>query len=239
MKFSRSRLSKYVIPSYIKIFNINIEEIDGEVKDYSSLHQFFTRKLKQNARAIDNSSSSIISPVDAKIEQFGNITEHLNFIVKNQTYSIKEMLEDEELVQRYKDGSFIVLYLSPSHYHRIHSPVEGKVKKRYSLGQHSYPVNKWGLKYGKSPLSKNFRTISVIETIDGNQIAMIKVGAMFINTIEMTHQSDNLYRNEEMGYFSFGSTVVLLFEKDKIKLADMVLPHQEVKVGERIAKFVR
>ncbi len=44
----------------------------------------------------------------------------------------------------------MILYLSPSHYHRIHSPVTGKVVEQWTLGTKSYPVNKYGLKYGKN-----------------------------------------------------------------------------------------
>ena len=41
-------------------------------------------------------------------------------------------------------------------------------------------------------------------------------------------------KGEELGYFEFGSTVVLLFEKDNILLEEN-LENREIKMGEKIA----
>lgn len=53
MKYTRSNLSKSIISSYAKVFNVNLNEMEGELKDYSSLHQFFVRNLKSETRPID------------------------------------------------------------------------------------------------------------------------------------------------------------------------------------------
>lgn len=239
MKFTRSRMSKILIPSYIKMFNVNVKEMEGGVKDFPSLHHFFIRKLQANKRPLHTKKGLITSPVDAVVEQYGEITNAENIIVKGQTYSIKDMLSNEKQVEKYLGGSFIVLYLSPSHYHRIHSPVDGHVINQNVLGNHSYPVNKWGLTFGRSPLSKNYRLVTEIKEPDGNHIAVVKVGAMLINTIELTHPSDHLQKGEELAYFSFGSTVVLLFEKDKVEFADNVKLQQQIKVGQALASKIK
>ncbi|MDV2583652.1 phosphatidylserine decarboxylase, partial [Alkalibacillus haloalkaliphilus] len=85
--------------------------------------------------------------VDAVMEDVGPITETSEIIVKGKAYSIEEMLGDKDVLLKYLDGTYIILYLSPSHYHRIHSPVDGTVTKQWTLGRKSYPVNKWGIKY--------------------------------------------------------------------------------------------
>ena len=41
-------------------------------------------------------------------------------------------------------------------------------------------------------------------------------------------------KGEELGYFEFGSTVVLLFEKDNVILEEN-LENKEIKMGEKIA----
>ncbi|MDV2887664.1 phosphatidylserine decarboxylase, partial [Alkalihalophilus pseudofirmus] len=99
-----------------------------------------------------------------------------------------------------------------SHYHRIHSPVDGTVTKQWTLGRKSYPVNKWGIKYGVRTLAKNYRVITEVKTVTGH-VAIVKVGAMFVNSIETTYKGSELVKGKEMAYFTFGSTVVLLFEK--------------------------
>lgn len=234
--FSKSRLSTGLIPSYAKIYKINQDEMEKKIKSYASLQDFFVRRLKSGSRQIDLLRNSVVSPVDAIIEEIGVINGTNTFRVKGKEYSIAEMLGQKANYQKYIDGIFVILYLSPSHYHRIHSPISGTITHQWSLGQKSYPVNKLGLKYGKHPLAKNFRKITEV-TSDGQHLAIVKVGAMFINSIEMTHTSEQLIKGEEIAYFSFGSTVVLLFEKGKFKLDESIVTPMEVKVGEKIGYF--
>jgi phosphatidylserine decarboxylase len=231
--FTKSRLSALLIPSYAKIYDINQEEMEKNLKNYETLQQLFIRKLKAGTRPIDQTKNSVISPVDAIIEDIGVIRENSEIVVKGKTYSIAEMLGSDEAAKKYLNGLFIILYLSPSHYHRIHSPISGVVQKQWALGKKSYPVNRLGLKYGKRPLSKNYRMITEVAA-NGKHIAIVKIGAMFVNSIELTHASKHLTKGQEIAYFSFGSTVVLLFEKDSVELDERIMVPMGVKVGERI-----
>ncbi|PQD96430.1 phosphatidylserine decarboxylase [Pradoshia eiseniae] len=222
-RFALSPASKRIVPSFAKQYKINVEEMDKPLEAYESLHDFFTRNLKSGARRFDGEIDMIASPVDAVLEDMGSIQEDATFQVKGKVYSIEEMLGGKKEAERYLGGQYMVLYLSPSHYHRIHSPVDGTVIRKQTLGSKSYPVNRWGMTLGKSPLSKNYREITEIE-YEGGRLALIKVGAMFVNTIERTHTGDTLHKGEEIGYFSFGSTVVLLFEKGRFAAAQVKTP---------------
>lgn len=115
------------------------------------------------SRPIDREFNSIISPVDATIETFGDITGDGLFYVKQKTYTLQDMLGSEKIASSFQNGKYIILYLSPAEYHRIHSPVDGKVLSQYSLGEKSYPVNKWGLQYGKQTISGNYRMLTELE----------------------------------------------------------------------------
>ena len=212
-KFAQSKVSRRIIPSFAKYYKINLDEMERPIHEYASLHDFFTRALIQGAREINQDTATVISPVDAVLEDSGHIHVDSTFQVKGKVYSVTEMLGNHQVAEKYLGGRYIVLYLSPSHYHRIHSPVEGTVTRKSTLGQKSYPVNKWGMTLGKHPLSKNYREITEIQHT-GGVLSVIKVGAMFVNSIERTHSGDTLHKGEEIGYFSFGSTVVLLFEKE-------------------------
>lgn len=236
--FSQSKWSKSIIPLYVKKFRIDQSEIEKEIIYYSTLHELFIRKLKQDARPIVQEEQAVASPVDGVIVDYGDIEANHRIIVKGKEYSIAEMLSNPAVLDKYIHGKYIVLYLSPSHYHRIHSPVSGKVLRRWTLGRKSYPVNQLGLKYGKSPLSKNYRLISEVQTEYGF-VAIVKVGAMFINSIEITDEAKELVKGQEFSYFSFGSTVVLLFEKESFKIDESLHLPAEVRVGEKIGRMVK
>ncbi|WP_066064007.1 phosphatidylserine decarboxylase [Neobacillus soli] len=232
-RFARSRVSRFIVPSFAKVYHLNQEEMEKGLSDYPTLHDLFVRTLKKEARIIDQGHDAVVSPVDAVIEDVGSIKESSEIIVKEKPYSIEEMLGDRGLLPKYLNGTYMILYLSPSHYHRIHSPVDGVVTKQWTLGSKSYPVNKWGLKYGVRTLAKNYRVMTEVKT-DYGYVAVVKVGAMFVNSIETTHKGSELKKGGEMAYFSFGSTVVLLFEKDIFQIESGLHTPKEIKVGEKI-----
>ncbi|QHA90892.1 phosphatidylserine decarboxylase [Bacillus sp. N1-1] len=234
-KMSRTQFSRWLIPLYVKFFNIQTDELDKKLKEFTSLEAFFIRKLKSGSRSVKGEGSDIVSPVDAKLEQFGEIDDTL-IEVKGIAYSIEDLLQDKEMIVRYRHGLFLVLYLSPRDYHRIHAPADAVVGKQYELGGKSTPVNKLGMTLGKSPLSTNYRIVSELKQEDGTFIALVKVGAMWVNTIELTHPTLNLEKGEEVGFFRFGSTVVLLFEKDKVSLSPSLEGQASIKAGEPLAR---
>lgn len=233
-KFAQSRFSSIIIPSYAKVFQINQDEMEKDLKEYRTLHELFTRKLKEGKRMIHAEAAAVVSPVDGIFADFGPIEESKTFDIKGKRYSIVDMLGNEERASRYASGTYVVIYLSPSHYHRIHSPLSGTVTERFELGGKSYPVNAAGMKYGKEPLSKNYRSVTEVDS-EGKRMALVKVGAMFVNSIELLHKRNTVQKGEEMAYFTFGSTVVLLFEKGMIEAVSTLTSGQELRVGEKIA----
>jgi phosphatidylserine decarboxylase len=231
--FATSKISKVIIPSFSKTFKINEDEMEKKIHEFDTLHQFFIRSLKPNARVIHQDEKSLVSPVDGVLANFGKITGNKTFRVKGQDYSLDEMVGSSDRAEKYKNGLYLILYLSPRHYHRIHSPLSGMITHQESYGKKSYPVNEAGLKYGVRPLSKNYRVVTEMNVND-KTVAVVKVGALNINTIETTHKEDKLTKGEEIGYFSFGSTVVLLFEEGTCDLLPTLKENMELTVGEQI-----
>lgn len=128
--------------------------------------------------------------------------------------------------------------MSPADYHRVHSPVDAQIGRQYILGNNSYPVNQMGLKYGKKPISGNYRMISELQLSNGDQAAFIKVGAMFVNTIQLTNTSNEWSKGEDIGHFSFGSTVVMLFEEHSIEFLQNVQQGYHIQVGEAFCNML-
>jgi phosphatidylserine decarboxylase len=232
-KFTKSAKSRILIPSFAKVYSINLDEMEKPLCKYKTLQELFTRKLKKSVRRISEEPYAVVSPVDASIEDLGRISLEHTFIVKGKQYSIIELLGSDQKAQKYLNGTYMIFYLSPSDYHWIHSPVTGKVVEQWTLGTKSYPVNKYGLKYGKKPLSKNYRLMSEV-CINDVSMVIVKVGAMFINSIEIVDEGSVWKKGNEIGYFSFGSTVLLLFEEGTFEPSITSSVPCKVKVGECI-----
>ena len=236
-KFTSSRWSKPLNKSFVKLFKVNVEEMDKPLQEYTSLQALFTRKLKDKTRSVDYSVNTVVSPVDGVLSSYGKVSEQDTFIVKGQEYNIKTMFGKENKETAFKNGSYFIFYLSPTDYHRIHSPIEGIIKDQWSCGGKSYPVNRLGMKYGNKPLSTNYRLISMV-TNSLLKVAVIKVGALNINSIHATHEETTLKKGSEMAYFSFGSTVVLFIEQGEFQI-DASLSHEmKIKYGQVIGSIV-
>jgi phosphatidylserine decarboxylase len=233
IRVTTSKWSRIFIPLFVKVYHINQAEMKLPLSEYHSLQHLFTRELKSEIRAIDNHKHVIVSPVDGVVSAFGSVSEVEKYKVKNRQLNLEEMLGSEEIAATYKKGKYIILYLSPHHYHRIHSPVKGRITNSWTLGGKSYPVNSLGIKYGNKPLSTNRRTVTEIES-ELQNIAVVKVGALNVNSIHLTNQSKELEPGDELAYFSFGSTVILLMENEHLQFATNVTVGEEIKYGERL-----
>lgn len=234
-KLTKSNLSRLLIQPFAKVYNIDTTEMLEEIDDFKNLNEFFTRKLHPDARPINNEVGSVVSPVDGKISEVGNLTSESTFVVKGQEYNVRTLLGDGNLAEEYADGIYMIVYLSPRNYHRIHIPLDSKIEDAYSLGKYSYPVNNLGLELGDKILSYNYRQVYNLSA-DSFSYLLVAVGAQNVNSIVPTYDSIYLKKGDELGYFEFGSTVVLLFKKDQIKLEE--IHNKEIKMGEKIAEII-
>lgn len=236
VRLTTSKWSKNIIPLFIKTYKIDKNEMERDVSEYQTLHDLFTRRLKANARNISLGKDVMISPVDGVIRDFGKIDGNSRFPVKNSEIDLTMMLGDQTKSDKYINGHYIIFYLSPQNYHRIHSPIKGQLLSTWSLGGISYPVNDLGLRYGNRPLSTNFRLISEIKS-EHQDVAVVKVGALNVNSIHMTTKESHLKPGDELAYFSFGSTVILLIEDNNFQFSHLVTEGSPIKYGELIGAF--
>lgn len=235
--FAKSSASKRFIPRFTKLYRINMEEAEWPLSRYRSLNDFFTRKLKPGARIVDETADALVSPVDALITSAGPVTAGTIVNVKGQDYTIEELLNGSPRTAGYMNGYHIVLYLSPTDYHRIHSPVSGTVEEREHIPGKVYPVNDFGLRHMIRVLSRNERLVTYMRH-DCGKLAVVKVGAMNVSSIQYVQPlRDQMKKGEELAYFEFGSTVVLLLEDDTFTPLEDVKPGLKVKMGERLGRL--
>jgi len=227
------------IKPFIEDYNINMEIALSQ--EYNSFNDFFTRKLKENARPIDSNSNAIISPADGKILAYANIN-NADFIVKGTKFNVSSFLADTDLAKKYENGSLIVVRLAPYDYHRFHFPVSGKVSVPTLIDGDLYSVNPIALRQMVEIFFINKREYASISTQYIGNVIMAEVGATMVGSIIQTYKGSEITKGEEKGFFKFGgSTVVLLFEKDKIIIDEDLLKNTssgmetEVRMGEKIA----
>lgn len=236
-RFSHSSLSRGIIPTFIKSYQIPAHEAEKEIHEYRSLNEFFSRRLKPGMRPVYEGEDVLTSPVDAKITAMGEITSGTILNVKGQDYSVAELLNFSPHLELYKHGYVFVLYLSPTDYHRIHSPLTGvKVESEHVKGR-AYPVNEFGMTHMKTVLSRNERLITYIKGKHG-EVAVVKVGAMNVSSIHYNDDSISAWRSgDDLAYFEFGSTVVLLTEDGTFTPRADLKPGDKVLMGQLLGEL--
>lgn len=233
-RVAKSPLSRRWIAKFASAYQIPVHEAEKKLEEYATLNEFFTRRLKPGSRPVDASSGALVSPVDAKITACGTIEDGLMLQVKGQDYTIEELLGGSPRISQYLHGYYWVLYLSPTDYHRIHSPCEGDVVESEHIPGRVYPVNEFGLTAMRRVLSRNERLVTYIRH-DIGEVAVVKVGALNVSSIKYVEpRPTKLARGQELAYFEFGSTVVLLTQDGTLKPRDGLKIGDKVRMGEKL-----
>lgn len=241
-KFQDTKLSSNKIYDFIKEFNIDTEEFLDE--KFNTFNEFFARKLKKDARPIDFNSNSLISPSDGKILAYENIDINKLIQIKGVEYSLVDLLKDIELAKQYEKGTYIVIRLTPSDYHRFHFVDSGIPLVHKKIDGDLYSVNPISLKKIANVYTENKRELTIFDSENFDDILFIEVGATFVGSIKQSfelNQSNN--KGDEKGYFEFGgSTVIMVFKEGTVKIDEDIIENTlsgyetKIKFGEKIGE---
>ena len=241
------------IKGYCAYYQVDLSVVKKPLEEMKNFDEFFTRELKDGARPIDKNKGSIVSPVDGVISEFGELGPGFLTQTKGVLYSLADLV-GSSLALEFLGGFYLTIYLSPSHYHRIHSPIAGKVNEYSCFSGSLWPVNELGIQNVGSLLCQNERILTLLENPKG-KVALIKVGATIVGKISLTYSDlktntgyktklgvkvkpEKTYeKGEEVATFHIGSTVILLFQKNQIS------PHQlekgkQILMGQKIATYL-
>lgn len=241
-RFLNSKLSKKKIVPFIEEYSINSDESESELNDFKSFNEFFFRKLKKDARPIQMEDDILISPGDGKIMAYKDINKDALIQIKGITYSLRELINDEELSNKYSRGSMVVLRLCPTDYHRFHFIDSGTCEKPTKIKGYYYSVNPIALSAVNKLFCQNKRQYSILHSKNFKDVLYVEVGATCVGSIIDTYTSASaVNRGDEKGYFKFGgSTVILFFQKNTIDIDKDIMTHSnigfetKVKLGEKI-----
>lgn len=225
MKFDNPQL-KNDIKSFVKFHKLDLSEcLEPNIEMYRTFNEFFFRRLKPGARKIEGRDNSkiVVSPADSRCTAFASVNEATTFWIKGKNFTLPKLfngnfnnLQDTELFNP-EDCSLGIFRLAPQDYHRFHSPVDGVVTNIKHIEGEYYTVNPMAIRSELDVFGENVRTIISIDTKEFGVVVMIAIGAMMVGSIVLTKAiNDTVHRGEEVGYFKFGgSTVLLLMRKSQ------------------------
>lgn len=203
-----------------------MSEVLYPVDQFKSFNEFFYRELKPDARpcSAPNNSRIIVSPADSRSVVFNTLDEATKIWVKGREFSVTRLLGNAypQDAQRYVNGALGIFRLAPQDYHRFHIPVDGVMNKPKLIEGEYYTVNPMAIRSALDVYSENVRIVVPIDSVAHGRVMVICVGAMMVGSTVITRKAgERVGRAEELGYFKFGgSTILLLFEPGAMRFDD-------------------
>jgi phosphatidylserine decarboxylase len=248
-------LKDLFIGTFLRHYPVNMAEAErSDPKAYASFNDFFTRALKPGARTVDPTPEAVACPVDGAVSQAGRIAGDRLLQAKGIDYTAAALLGgDEALAREFEGGAFATIYLAPFNYHRIHMPLAGTLRRARYVGGDLFSVNATTAAGVPGLFARNERIACVFDTAAG-PMAVVLVGALFVGSMSLSFAGEvtaertrtlrdlpvtdpivALEKGAELGRFNMGSTVIVMFARDRVHLEPGLLPGSAVRFGQRLA----
>ncbi len=247
-----TRLRSLMLSRFASVYGINVDEAEKPLDDYAGFDEFFTRRLRAGLRPIADGPAEVVSPADGTVVECGLATAGKLIQAKGDFFELGELLGDETSASRLEGGAYLITYLSPKDYHRVHAPVGGRV-----VGWRHIPGTLFSVG-AKSVLSepglfiRNERFVTFIEMEGGGLCAVVMVAAIGVGHVTVSYdpevathrpqflraavrhrsydQPKPIRRGEELGIFHLGSTTIVVFEPGRVDLESLAAG-DSVKMG--------
>ncbi|KJR81164.1 phosphatidylserine decarboxylase [Sporothrix schenckii 1099-18] len=219
-------ISKQEIQKFINFHQLDMSEVLLPLDEFKTFNEFFYRALKPDARpcSAPNNPRIIVSPADCRSVVFNRVDAATKVWIKGREFSVKRLLGDvsADEASRYENGALGIFRLAPQDYHRFHIPVDGVLGKPRLIAGEYYTVNPMAIRSALDVYGENVRVVVPIESETHGRVMVVCVGAMMVGSTVITRkEGEQVKRAEELGYFKFGgSTLVLLFEEGRMKFDD-------------------
>ncbi|KAJ7066597.1 phosphatidylserine decarboxylase-domain-containing protein [Mycena amicta] len=223
------------IPSFVATYSISTDELlQPDLTKYNTFNEFFSRKLKPDARPVDHADDplAICSAADCRLTVYQTIDLAKQFWIKGREFTVPNLLGVAAASKEAAifDGSSVAIFrLAPSDYHRFHCPIDGTVGEITHIPGQYYTVNPQAVNEpGFDVFTANTRSVLYLShAATGLPVAFVAIGALLVGSIGWTNGAEKgktLKKGDELGYFAYGgSTVVALFPKGVIEFdADLV-----------------
>jgi phosphatidylserine decarboxylase len=226
---------------------------EAKKTQFRSMHDCFTRELKDGARPIDGRADILISPCDAIVGACGAIAGTELFQAKGFPYTLEDLLGDRDLVEAHRNGRYVTLRLTSSMYHRFHAPHDCRVEEVIYISGDTWNVNPIALKRVERLFCKNERAVLRTKLAANDQpVTLVAVAAILVASIRLhcldgplnlRHRGPNVMacaadcrKGDELGWFEHGSTIIV-FAPEHFALCDNISDGVRVRVGEPLMRL--
>lgn len=237
---------------FLNCYDVNLNEAESaDLQHYDSFQNLFTRKLRPEARPIALGETVLVSPVDGSISELGDIQGSQILQVKGRYYEVADLLALKPHQDNpFDSGHFMTIYLAPKDYHRVHMPCEGMLTQTVYVPGRLFSVNEGSVARIPRLFARNERLICYFDSPTG-PFALIFVAAMLVagihtqfaggivpnaskDTVSTDYASLPFAKGVELGYFCYGSTVILLFPKQQAQFLPPLAAGQSLRMGQAI-----
>jgi phosphatidylserine decarboxylase len=225
---------------------------DARTTCFASMHDCFTRRLKEGARPIDPDRRLLVSPCDAIVGASGRLDGLESIQAKGHAYALDELLQDPDLAHLYRNGWYVTLRLTSGMYHRFHAPDDCCVEKVVYIYGDAWNVNPPALSRVERVFCRNERAVIRARLDAGYVVTLVPVAAILVagirlsfldlpartngRTCQISSCNAVLRRGQEMGWFEHGSTM-LVFVPEGFALCDGARAGELIRVGQPLLRL--
>jgi phosphatidylserine decarboxylase len=225
----------------------DLDLADARKSRFDSIHDCFTRELREGSRPIDADPAVLASPCDAIVGACGAILGNDLVQAKGIVYRLDELLCDAALARSFAGGCYATLRLTAGMYHRFHAPHDCAVEQVTYVPGDAFNVNPPAVARIPRLYCRNERAVLRLRLADGSPLALVPVAAILVAGIrlhfaELPPRGRNpiacavpLAKGEQMGWFEHGSTI-LAFAPGGFELCPGITPGRRIRVGEPLMR---
>jgi phosphatidylserine decarboxylase len=253
-----SRLRVGFLARFARLYGIDASEAEKPLGEYARTDEFFTRRLRPGARPVDPALDAVVSPADGTVIEAGLVKKGKLLQAKGVFFPLDELLSDGDAARRLEGGAYLITYLSPRDYHRVHAPLGGAVIGWHHVPGSLFPVGEKSVVREPGLFVSNERLVTLIDGIAG-LCAAVMVAAVGVGHITAAYDPEiathdktfkraavrhvrydfprPIAKGDEIGTFHLGSTTIVVFEPGRVNLRSFE-PGDKTKMGEVIGRVL-
>jgi phosphatidylserine decarboxylase len=226
---------------------------EARKRRFQSMHDCFTRELKDGARPVEHDPSVLVSPCDAIVGACGVIAGTTVFQIKGFPYRLEDLMGDGDLSEAHRNGRYVTLRLTSAMYHRFHAPHDCRIEQVTYISGDTWNVNPIALKRVERLFCKNERAVLRTRLAAGDHvITLVPVASILVASIRLHGVDVRLHlkypgpndipcrapfhKGEEMGWFELGSTIIV-FAPPALRLDNGIREGAVVQMGQPLFRL--